>query len=155
MSRCCPFTAIASTTLLITLSVFSFAPEESQAQVLRTSSSAGTQLIATASKLAGQFVGAGHPTQGGAKIVTENGQRYLEFDNTFSSDRGPDLFVLLHRDRNPNNYDSDNFVRLGRLQNTKGKQRYAIPANVNVNDFKSAVIWCRAFNVTFGFAPLG
>lgn len=153
MPRCCPFTA-ASTTLLITLSVFSFAPEESKAQVIRPSS-AGTQLIATASKLAGQFVGADHPTQGGAKIVTENGQRYLEFDNAFRSDRGPDLFVLLHRDRNPNNYDKANFVRLGRLQNTSGKQRYAIPANVNVNDFKSAVIWCRAFNVTFGFAPLG
>ncbi|MBE9028228.1 DM13 domain-containing protein [filamentous cyanobacterium LEGE 11480] len=103
----------------------------------------------------GNFVGADHPTQGMAKIVTENGKRYLEFDRKFKSDNGPDLFVLLHAQQQPRSYKKENYVSLGRLQNVKGKQRYEIPADVDLNAVKSAVIWCRQFNVTFGFAALG
>jgi hypothetical protein len=42
----------------------------------------------------------------------------------------------------------------GDLQSTDGSQRYEIPADVDIDAFKSAVIWCRQFNVTFGFAAL-
>ncbi|NJN29942.1 MAG: DM13 domain-containing protein [Synechococcales cyanobacterium RM1_1_8] len=112
------------------------------------------QLAAVPSRV-GQFVAAEHPTEGMAKIVMENGQRYLEFDSAFRSDDGPDLFVLLHRDRSPSDYNEENYISLGRLQSTNGTQRYAIPAGVSLQDFQSAVIWCRAFNATFGFAPLG
>ena len=100
------------------------------------------------------FVGADHPTSGSAQIVTVDGQRYLEFDEAFSTDNGPDLFVLLHSDAVPNSYASEDYVNLGRLQRVAGTQRYAIPASVNISDFQSAVIWCRAFNVTFGYATL-
>lgn len=100
------------------------------------------------------FVGADHPTSGSAQIITVDGQRYLEFDEAFSTDNGPDLFVLLHSDAVPDSYASEDYVNLGRLQRIAGTQRYAIPANVNISDFQSAVIWCRAFNVTFGYATL-
>ena len=102
----------------------------------------------------GAFVSAEHPTQGMAKIVTENGQRYVEFDRQFKSDNGPDLFVLLHTQAKPTDYASDDYISLGRLQNVSGKQRYAIPADVDIETFKSVVVWCREFNATFGFAPL-
>lgn len=101
------------------------------------------------------FVGSdGHDTQGGAHIVEENGQRYLEFDEAFSSDSGPDLFVLLHREAAPTSYDPANYVNLGRIQSLNGTQRYAIPADVDISEFQSAVIWCQQFNVTFGYATL-
>lgn len=103
----------------------------------------------------GQFVAAEHPTQGTAQIITENGKRYLVLDAAFTTDAGPDLFVLLHRESMPQTYDAQNYVSLGALQQTKGEQRYAIPDNVTVNDFRSAVIWCRQFNATFGYAPFG
>ncbi len=100
------------------------------------------------------FVAAAHPTSGRAQVVEENGQRYLEFDRTFRSDSGPDLFVLLHTAAVPESYTPQDYVNLGRLQTTEGTQRYAIPADVNIDDLRSAVIWCREFNVTFGYATL-
>jgi hypothetical protein len=62
--------------------------------------------------------------------------------------------VILHRSDTPQTYDAQEYVNLGRLQNLNGAQRYAIPENVNVDDFRSAAIWCRQFNVGFGYAKL-
>lgn len=153
------FFTTAAATAVITLGAFGLVPTIGHSQTV-PSRSPQPQLIAnaagtTSAAKSGQFVTAEHETQGTARIVTENGQRYLEFDSAFRSDNGPDLFVLLHRESRPSSYKKGDFVRLGRLQSTNGKQRYAIPADVSINEFKSAVIWCRAFNATFGFAPLG
>lgn len=102
----------------------------------------------------GSFVTVSSDTVGGVAIVEENGKRYLEFDETFSTEDGPDLFVLLHKEATPQSYSSDQFVNLGDLQSITGSQRYEIPEDVSIDDFKSAVIWCRQFNVTFGVAEI-
>lgn len=102
----------------------------------------------------GSFVGAEHPTSGTAKIVMEQGKRYLEFNSAFKTDAGPDLYVLLHRSSKPESYDAKNYVSLGRLTKVNGQQRYEIPANVDLKGMRSTVIWCRQFNATFGYAPL-
>jgi hypothetical protein len=114
---------------------------------------AANPVAATVAK-SGQFVAAEHPTQGKAQIVVENGKRYLKLDQAFATDDGPDLFVLLHRESMPQSYSDTSYVNLGRLQNIKGEQRYAIPDDVNLDEFQSAVIWCRQFSATFGYAPL-
>lgn len=94
-----------------------------------------------------------HPTQGTARIVTENGQRYLEFDSAFDTATGPDVVVILHRGSEiavkPSAQD---YVVLAPLQSFSGAQRYAIPDNLDVEDFQSVGIWCRQFDVTFGYA---
>ncbi len=105
----------------------------------------------------GTFVSAEKPTTGTAKIVTENGQRYLVLDQAFStSDQGPDLHVLLDTAKKPpqqyQNFNS--YVNLGKLQNYSGTQRYPIPAAINLANYKSVVIWCRMANATFGYASL-
>ncbi len=103
----------------------------------------------------GSFVGTRqHPTQGIARIVTQNGKRFLVFNQNFKTDSGPALYVLLHKSGKPTNYNRQNYVNLGRLKKTKGTQRYAIPDGVNLQDFRSAVVWCKRFNVTFGYATL-
>ena len=102
----------------------------------------------------GSFKTVSSDTAGGATIVEENGKRYLEFDDTFSTENGPDLFVLLHKEATPESYSSGKFVNLGDLQSIAGSQRYEIPEDVSVEDFQSAVIWCRQFNVSFGFAAI-
>jgi hypothetical protein len=102
----------------------------------------------------GSFVAVSSDTVGGVTIVEENGKRYLEFDESFSTDDGPDLFVLLHKESTPQSYGSEKFVNLGDLQSISGSQRYEIPEDVSIDEFKSAVIWCRQFNVTFGFAAI-
>jgi hypothetical protein len=106
----------------------------------------------------GTFVAGEKPTTGMARIVTENGHRYLELDGAFStSDQGPDLHVLLDTSpRPPQTYQNPgSYVNLGKLQKFKGAQRYPIPDVLNLSNVKSVVIWCRMANATFGYATLG
>jgi hypothetical protein len=116
----------------------------------------------TATKI-GTFVSGEHKTQGTASITTKSGQSFLELDSSFkTSSSGPDLVVVLHRSDNvigsnkAPSYSLNNgdYVILGRLKKFSGAQSYAIPNNINLADYKSAVIWCRKFNATFGAAKL-
>ncbi|MEO0934550.1 MAG: DM13 domain-containing protein [Cyanobacteria bacterium J06641_2] len=96
-----------------------------------------------------------HPTNGTAKIVEKNGKRYLEFSKGFTTARGPKVRVVLHRNSTvPVNLNKRNYVTLAALKSFDGAQRYEIPANFDLDDFKSVAIWCEEFNVTFGFARL-
>jgi len=96
-----------------------------------------------------------HPTSGTARIVTENGQRYLEFDRRFSTVSGPDVKVILHRNSTlPVKLDEADYITLASLKGFSGAQRYAIPNSVNLDNFQAVGIWCKKFNVTFGYASL-
>jgi Electron transfer DM13 len=102
----------------------------------------------------GSFVKGEHATTGKARIVTENGKNFLELDQNFKTDKGPDLFVILHREAKlpVSGIKEKDYVTLGALEKVSGAQRYAIPDNVKIADFASAAIWCRQFNATFGYA---
>lgn len=105
----------------------------------------------------GTFTAAEKPTTGAARIVQEGRQRYVELDSGFStSNLGPDLHVLLDTTATPPAaYPAQSTaINLDKLQNYTGAQRYAIPANVDVSQYKSVVIWCEMANATFGYAPL-
>lgn len=105
---------------------------------------------------AGSFQDGEHPTQGKVSVITENGKRYLEFAQDFKTDNGPDLFVILHRSEKPPIYrvQEKDYVSIAALEKTSGTQRYALPDNLNLAEFKSVAIWCRKFNATFGYAVL-
>ncbi|BAZ65781.1 MAG: DM13 domain-containing protein [Pelatocladus maniniholoensis HA4357-MV3] len=105
----------------------------------------------------GTFVAGEHPTQGNVKVVTENGKRYLELDQSFKTSKGPDLFVILYRNKTVpiSGIQEKDYLKIAALQKTSGNQRYLLPNNVKLVDYKSVVIWCRQFNATFGYAPLG
>jgi hypothetical protein len=111
----------------------------------------------------GKFVDGEHPTRGSVRIIKQNNQRLLELDQTFAtSTSGPDLVVILHRladvigSTTPPAYPikEGDYVLLAPLKSYNGTQSYLIPASLNLDDFKSAVIWCRRFNATFGAATL-
>lgn len=111
----------------------------------------------TVALFSGTFVAAEKPTTGTARIVTENGHRYLELDAAFStSNQGPDLHVLLDPTGHPpQTYTNPgSTINLGRLREYSGMQRYPIPDSINLSNFKSVVVWCRMANATFGYAPL-
>ncbi len=121
------------------------------------------QAVSTVTKVAmgqvrrlGSFQAGEHPTQGNVRVILNQNKRYLEFDNSFKTDSGPDLFVILYRDRTVPIYGikEKNYTSIARLKKIKGTQRYRIPDNVNLADFKSVAVWCRKFNATFGFAAL-
>ncbi|MBW4581281.1 MAG: DM13 domain-containing protein [Tildeniella nuda ZEHNDER 1965/U140] len=111
----------------------------------------------------GSFTSGEHPTQGTARVVNQNGKLFLELDQKFkTSNLGPDLVVILHRSSNvlgstkPPAYPlkAGDYTLLAPLRKFSGTQRYAIPATINLAEYKSAVIWCRKFNATFGAARL-
>ena len=137
-----------------------------KAEVISNSSTQGFNLSTKATTKtiikSGTFVNGKSPTVGKAKIVEENGTRYIEFDDAFQTDSGPDLFVVLHRSADvigsgqapAFGIKEGEYVKLAPLQTTTGKQRYIIPASIDLEDYNSVAIWCRRFNATFGAASL-
>ena len=96
-----------------------------------------------------------HPTKGIAKIVNINGKRYLEFNQGFTTASGPKVKVVLHRRGTvPVKLRARDYITLSALKSFNGAQRYAIPDNLNLDNYKSVAIWCQRFNVSFGYARL-
>lgn len=135
-------------------------PQPTESGVPRPTES-GTPSVAKPTILkAGSFVAAEQPTKGTARIISNNGKYVLELSQAFSTDSGPDLFVILHKAPNilavtkPPYYSvkEGDYVILGALKKTTGRQIYSIPSTVKISDFNSAAIWCRKYNATFGAA---
>ncbi len=111
----------------------------------------------------GTFVSGEHTTQGTVRITTKDGKSFLKLEQTFKTSRsGPDLVVILHRSNNvigstkPPSYPlkKGDYIILAPLQKYSGTQTYSIPNNIKLAEYKSAAIWCRQFNATFGAANL-
>lgn len=113
--------------------------------------------------MSGTFVSGENPTEGTARIVVEDGRRFVELAENFkTSEEGPALRVVLHRlddvigSTTPPTYpikEQDIFL-LDHLQKFSGVQRYPIPDYIDLANYKSVAIWCYAFNATFGAAKL-
>jgi hypothetical protein len=111
----------------------------------------------------GNFVSGEHPTKGKVEIVNQNGKRILRLNEQFNtSTSGPDLVIALHRSMNvigettPPAYPlkEGDYTVLAPLKQYSGAQSYDLPNSINLDNFQSAVIWCRRFNATFGSATL-
>lgn len=122
------------------------------------STSASTEVLKS-----GSFASGEHPTTGTAQLVRQESGVVLQLDESFqTSTSGPDLVVALHRSNDvlgstePPIYPlvEGEYVVLAPLQKYSGAQTYEIPGDINLNDYQSAVIWCRQFNATFGSAVL-
>lgn len=98
---------------------------------------------------AGTFMGAtGHTVSGTSALYLSEGNNVL-YLSPFSSQNGPDLKVYLSKDQNASSY-----VNLGKLKSTTGMQSYAIPSNVNIEEYPYALVWCQQFSVLFGKAQM-
>jgi len=104
----------------------------------------------------GRFRGLAHGASGAALLIEVGGTRYLRFEN-LQVDNGPDLKVYLSPE--PSSAEEgafdDGIVSLGDLKGNIGDQNYEIPPDVDLERFRSAVVWCERFGVGFAVAPLG
>ena len=108
---------------------------------------AATDIVSLA---AGRFEGRAHRTEGRAVVLNDGtDQRILSLED-FGTDNGPDLNVYLVRDGDV----SSGFVDLGDLKGNVGDQNYEIPADVDLSEYDTVVIWCVRFGVNFGQARL-
>jgi hypothetical protein len=97
----------------------------------------------------GSFSNGPYGSVSGKAKIYKTGTKYELALENFSSSNGPDLKVYLSKEKQP-----VNFINLGSLKSTAGNQLYAIPASVNANDYKYALIHCQQYNHLFGFAEL-
>jgi hypothetical protein len=96
-----------------------------------------------------------HKGSGLARIVSVPGGSELRIE-PFRVTNGPDLYVYLAvhpRPRTRADVDQG-FVNLGRLKGNIGAQVYPVPAGAEPADYRSVVIYCRAFHVVFSTAAL-
>lgn len=102
----------------------------------------------------GAFAGSDdfHFGRGDALIIeTEPGRYVLRVEN-FSVRNGPDLFVYLSED--PTGGSVNETFNLGALKATDGAFNYEIPPSIDLSRVRSAVVWCRQFEVLFAHAEL-
>ncbi|MGW7414830.1 DM13 domain-containing protein [Streptomyces sp. NPDC054863] len=105
----------------------------------------------------GGFVGHEHATSGTARTVrlADGGQTVLRLEDLMTSE-GPDVRVYLSR-RDAGAAEAGlgaGAVELGRLKGNRGNQNYTVPAGTDPADYRSVVIWCARFSVSFGAADL-
>lgn len=100
---------------------------------------------------------AAHRGSGNAAILRngagETVLRLTEFEVT----NGPDLEVWLSSVADPQSsrdVSNGEWVSLGQLKGNIGDQTYTIPADVDLSQYQSVVIWCEQFSVLFSPATL-
>jgi hypothetical protein len=96
-----------------------------------------------------------HKGSGTARVVSTPAGAEVRFES-FEVTNGPDLYVYLAVHSAPRSRaDVDQgFVSLGRLKGNIGPQAYAVPAGTDPAQYRSIVIYCRAFHVVFSTATL-
>lgn len=109
--------------------------------------------------VSGQFRDADSNHKGeGTATITKNdkGELVLSLTN-FKSSNGPDLEVWLSASANVDDagdVTGAKWLALGDLKSASGDQSYIIPAGTDIDQFKSAVIWCETYSVLFSAASL-
>ena len=107
----------------------------------------------------GHFVDADavHKGSGTATLYAlPDGRNIVRFED-FRSTNGPALVVYLAKHPSPESAADvldAGFVNLGELKGNVGNQNYVVPADIDVAEYGSVVIWCELFDVLFSPAAL-
>ncbi|MYE25990.1 MAG: DM13 domain-containing protein [Chloroflexi bacterium] len=95
-----------------------------------------------------------HGAEGSATIYeVPDGNRVLRFED-FRSKNGPDLHVYLSTEAPTSTFAGlgANEIHLGALKGNVGNQNYDVPAEVDLSQYRSVVIYCVPFRVVFSTA---
>lgn len=85
-----------------------------------------------------------------------DGSMVLRFED-LEVTNGPDLRVILTTVADPDSSEdvhAAGYIELDKLKGNVGNQNYPIPADADVDSFKSVVIYCKPFRVVFAVANL-
>jgi hypothetical protein len=106
---------------------------------------------------AGQFtdIDSVHKGSGTGTIYElPDGNHIVRFEE-FNVTNGPQLHVLLATAPEPTtSSELGEYIDLGGLKGNMGNQNYEIPADVNLEQYQSVVIYCMPFHVVFSTATL-
>lgn len=96
----------------------------------------------------GTIVGVGHTAAGMAALYDKMGTKVILL-SPYESQNGPDLKIYLSKDESAGDY-----INLGKLKSTMGKQSYIVPSGVNTDEYRYMLVWCEKFSVLFARAEL-
>jgi len=99
-----------------------------------------------------EYVDTVHNGKGPVRIIDLGGQRFVRFEDVAITN-APDIHVYLSRESG-GKWSESASLYLGALKATNGSFNYEIPAGITVGDYKSVVVWCRAFGVLITWADL-
>ena len=135
-------------------------PAVSQAEEPPTEVSAATEAPGEPVALfTGAFEGADASHQGSGAVAIyqlDDGSRVLRFEN-LDVTNGPDLRVIISPVADPQSSDdvsATGSINLGKLKGNRGDQNYEIPADFDLSQAGSIVIYCQPFSVIFATATL-
>ena len=94
----------------------------------------------------GMFDGVDHPGEGTVTILTDGSQTFVRFEDDFSTDNGPDLYVAV--------VVGGERVELEQLKGNVGSQNYELPADIDPASIETVQVWCKRFDVVFTEASL-
>ena len=105
----------------------------------------------------GKFKGLAHETKGVAAVYQlADGKRTLRLTE-FETSNGPDVHVYLavaEVEKGSDAIKEAGFIDLGSMKGNQGDQNYDIPADADLNKYRTVSIWCARFGVNFATAPL-
>lgn len=105
----------------------------------------------------GMFTGADEFHQGSGSVAIyelASGERVLRFED-FEVTNGPGLVVYFAENAAPtSSSDLGEHVRVEPLKGNIGNQNYTLPADLDLEQFGSVIIYCEPFSVLFSLAPL-
>jgi hypothetical protein len=121
-------------------------------QTMNNTESEGTDVDESETTLKGTLKGYDdlHWGKGTVEVIETQDGPLLSFGDDFEVAPGPDLFIYLSP--NAPGEDLGEFASLGSIKSNTGAQQYNLPENYT--DYKTVVVWCRAFGVTFATAEL-
>ena len=90
----------------------------------------------------------GHPASGTVRIIKTDSGDVVRYEN-FKTLNGPDLYVYLAKD-----LDAKEYISLGELRATEGNINYEVPSDINTEEYRYAMVWCKQFGVLFNYADL-
>lgn len=90
-----------------------------------------------------------HNGSGTATLLSVNGKNYIRFEDNFTVNNGPDLYVGLGK-----NGQYIKGSEVGVLKGNIGSQNYELPENIDPASVDEVWVWCKAFSVPFAKAEL-
>ena len=103
----------------------------------------------------GKFQNLNYMTDGSVFIMYIDGHPNVVFGEDFSTPDGPNLVLYLTKNSGKTTRDDIRAgIELMPLKSTKGMQVYELPDGIDIGQYNSVTIHCKAFNVPWSYAPL-
>lgn len=91
--------------------------------------------------------------EGEWRIIEKEGKHFIQLLDNFDAKEGPDVKIFLSKQNQTaitGDNASNNAVFISLVDTFEGSSEYEIPANINLEDFKTLVFHCEAYSKLWG-----